>query len=87
MAKKSSTINAEEFVWKMIDDYMKENNIASRNTAIECIFSEYKILSKTPYPTTQMVQRTQSVTTEDNTYDEDELMSQSISNTFNSMPE
>lgn len=85
MAKKSSTINAEEFVWKMIDDYMKENNIASRNTAIECIFSEYKILSRTPYQTTTS-KPTQSNLVGD-ACDRDDLVDIAISNQFNNMPD
>ena len=35
MAKKSSTIHVEEFVWKEIENIQKNQNITSRNTAIE----------------------------------------------------
>ena len=44
MAKKSSTIHIENCFWDLIDDYKKDNGMSSRNTAIECILSEYKAL-------------------------------------------
>lgn len=44
MAKKSSTIHVEGFVWKYIAEYQQLNDITSRNTAIECIMAEYKAL-------------------------------------------
>lgn len=44
MAKKSSTIHIENCFWKLIDDFQYENDMSSRNTAIECILSEYKAL-------------------------------------------
>ena len=44
MAKKSSTIHVEDFVWKCFEKYQEENDITSRNTAIECIIAEYKAL-------------------------------------------
>ena len=44
MAKKSSTIHIENCFWDLIDEYKNENNMSSRNTAIECILSEYKAL-------------------------------------------
>ena len=46
MAKKSSTIHIENCFWDLIDSYKKENNMSSRNTAIECILSEYKALKE-----------------------------------------
>lgn len=46
MAKKSSTIHIENCFWDLIDAYQKENNMSSRNTAIECILSEYKALKR-----------------------------------------
>lgn len=47
MAKKSSTIHIENCFWDLIDEYKNENNMSSRNTAIECILSEYKALKGT----------------------------------------
>lgn len=44
MAKKSSTIHIENCFWDLIEDYQKSNDMNSRNTAIECILSEYKAL-------------------------------------------
>lgn len=44
--KKSSTIHVEGKVWDEIDEYMKENNITSRNTAIEWMFVERRLLLK-----------------------------------------
>lgn len=46
MAKKSSTIHVEGFVWKCIEEYQALNDITSRNTAIECMISEYKALKE-----------------------------------------
>lgn len=42
----AGTIHVEEFVWEYIDQYRLNNNIEDRNTAIECILSEYKELTK-----------------------------------------
>ena len=47
MAKKSSTIHIESCFWDLIDNYQKVNDMSSRNTAIECILSEYKALKGT----------------------------------------
>lgn len=47
MAKKSSTIHIENCFWDLIDEYKNENNMSSRNTAIECILSEYRALKGT----------------------------------------
>lgn len=44
MAKKSSTIHVEEFVWKEIERVQNEYGISSRNTAIEYLIAEYKSL-------------------------------------------
>lgn len=44
MAKKSSTIHIEQCFWDLIESYQNENKMSSRNTAIECILSEYKAL-------------------------------------------
>lgn len=46
MAKKSSTIHVEEFVWKEIENIQKNQNITSRNTAIEYLVAEYRGLKK-----------------------------------------
>ena len=46
MAKKSSTIHVEEFVWKEIENTQKNQNITSRNTAIEYLVAEYRGLKK-----------------------------------------
>lgn len=42
MAKKSSTIHVESFVWDEIDNIQKEQGISSRNTAIEYLVAEYR---------------------------------------------
>lgn len=44
MAKKSSTIHIEEGFWDEISSYMKENKIDSRNTAIEQMLMERRVL-------------------------------------------
>lgn len=44
MPKKSSTIHIEESFWDLIDDYQTKYKMSSRNTAIECILSEYRCL-------------------------------------------
>lgn len=46
LAKKSSTIHVEEFVWKEIENIQKNQNITSRNTAIEYLVAEYRGLKK-----------------------------------------
>lgn len=50
MAKKSSTIHIENCFWDLIDDYKKTHDMSSRNTAIECILSEYKALKSLKSP-------------------------------------
>lgn len=47
MAKKSSTIHVENFVWECFEKYQEDNGITSRNTAIECLIAEYKALKGT----------------------------------------
>lgn len=42
MAKKSSTIHVEEFVWKEVERIQKEQGISSRNTAFEYIIAKFK---------------------------------------------
>lgn len=42
MAKKSSTIHVEEFVWKEIENIQQSQDITSRNTAIEYLVAEYR---------------------------------------------
>lgn len=43
--KIAGTIYVEEFVWKYIEEYRLNHNIKNRDTAIECILSEYKELT------------------------------------------
>ena len=50
MARKSSTIHIEETFWNDIVEYMKENNIVSRNTAIEQMLMERRIILKMMNP-------------------------------------
>jgi hypothetical protein len=50
MARKSSTIHIEETFWNDIAEYMKENNIVSRNTAIEQMLMERRIILKMMNP-------------------------------------
>lgn len=42
MAKKTSSIHIEQKLWDYIADYQKQNNIDSRNTAIEWILVEHR---------------------------------------------
>ena len=42
MAKKSSTIHVEDFVWDEIENIRKSQGISSRNTAIEYLVAEYR---------------------------------------------
>ena len=42
MAKKSSTIHVENFVWDEIENIQKSQGISSRNTAIEHLVAEYR---------------------------------------------
>ena len=42
MAKKSSTIHVEDFVWDEIENIQKSQGISSRNTAIEYLVAEYR---------------------------------------------
>ena len=42
MAKKSSTIHVEDFVWDEIENIQKSQVISSRNTAIEYLVAEYR---------------------------------------------
>lgn len=42
MAKKSSTIHVENFVWDEIENIQKNQGISSRNTAIEYLVAEYR---------------------------------------------
>lgn len=44
MAKIASTINIEKSFWDIIDNYQIKYDLGSRNTAIECILSEYRAL-------------------------------------------
>ena len=46
MARKSSTIHIEESFWDDISRYMEENKINSRNTAIEQMLIERRMLLK-----------------------------------------
>lgn len=46
MAKKSSTIHVEGFVWDEIENIQKSQGISSRNTAIEYLVAEYRGLKK-----------------------------------------
>lgn len=46
MAKKTSSFHLEEDIYKIIEDYQKENNLSSRNSALERIILEYKYLIK-----------------------------------------
>lgn len=43
MAKKPSTVNLEESIWNDIEHYMEENGV-NRNTAIEWMLLERRIL-------------------------------------------
>lgn len=42
MAKRPSTIHVENFVWNEIERIQKEQDITSRNTAIEYLVAEYR---------------------------------------------
>lgn len=46
MAKKSSTVNLESKFWDIITKYQDDNNIDSRNEAIQYILHEWDILRK-----------------------------------------
>ena len=46
MAKKSSTVNLESKFWDIIAKYQDDNNIDSRNEAIQYILHEWDILRK-----------------------------------------
>lgn len=46
MAKKSSTVNLESKFWDIIARYQDDNNIDSRNEAIQYILHEWDILRK-----------------------------------------
>lgn len=45
MAKIASTVNLEEYIWKEIDEYMQKNKV-NRNTAIEFMLIERRMLLK-----------------------------------------
>ena len=70
MAKKSSTIHIESCFWDLIDNYQKVNNMSSRNTAIECILSEYKALKGTK----EIIKDNTHTTTENKTSKEDPMV-------------
>ena len=70
MAKKSSTIHIENCFWDLIDNYQKANNMSSRNTAIECILSEYKALKETK----EIIKDNTHITTENKTSKEDPMV-------------
>ena len=46
MAKKSSTIYLEQKFWELITDYQKNNDLSSRNDALQLILQEWDILRK-----------------------------------------
>ena len=46
MGKKSSTVHLENSTWQEINEYMKENDISSRNDAIERMLLERRLLLK-----------------------------------------
>lgn len=46
MAKKNSTVYLEEKFWELINSYQSENNLSSRNDAIQLILQEWNILRK-----------------------------------------
>lgn len=49
MAKKASTINIEERIWNLIENYMSKYDI-NRNKAIEWIVLEHESMLKTGVP-------------------------------------
>lgn len=46
MAKKSSTIYLEQKFWELITNYQKNNDLSSRNDALQLILQEWDILRK-----------------------------------------
>lgn len=46
MAKKSSTVYLESKFWDLITDYQNDNNISSRNDALQFMLQEWNILRK-----------------------------------------
>lgn len=46
MAKKSSTIYLEQKFWELITDYQSNNDLSSRNDALQLILQEWDILRK-----------------------------------------
>lgn len=46
MAKKPSTVYLEEKFWDMIVDYQTDNDLSSRNDALQLILQEWDILRK-----------------------------------------
>lgn len=46
MAKTSSTIYLEQKFWELITDYQDDNNLSSRNDAIQLILKEWDILRR-----------------------------------------
>lgn len=46
MAKRSSTIYLEDKFWDMLTDYQNENNLTSRNDALQLILNEWSILKR-----------------------------------------
>ena len=54
MAKKSSTVYLEETFWDMINKFQKQNNLSSRNDAIQVILSEWSILKQIDFNNMQV---------------------------------
>ena len=54
MAKKSSTVYLEETFWDMINKFQKQNNLSSRNDAIQVILSEWSILKQIDFKNIQV---------------------------------
>lgn len=52
--KKSSTVYLEETFWDMINKFQKQNNLSSRNDAIQVILSEWSILKQIDFNNIQV---------------------------------
>lgn len=65
MAKRSSTIHIEECFWELIDNYQLKHKISSRNTAIECLLSEYRAFKEISFKQVEENTLTESTNSEE----------------------
>lgn len=83
MAKKASTINIEERVWGVIEDYMAKYDI-NRNKAIEWIVLEHESMLRNGVAIKEIKEEIPMATT---TKDNDSISFDDVNGIFDSMPE